>query len=59
MERVLKNLSGEQKRLREKKFAQTFQLLKKPDLLKKKTVTADQTWVFQYDPETKFQSLQW
>jgi hypothetical protein len=36
---ILKNFSGQQKRLREKESAQTFQLklLQEPDLLEKKT----------------------
>ena len=29
-----------------------------PDFLKK-VITGDGTWVFEYDPETKCQSLQW
>ena len=29
-----------------------------PDLLRR-VITADETWIFEYDPETKGQSCQW
>ena len=37
-------------------FAKTFQ---RGDDILGRVITGDETWVYQYDPETKWQSAQW
>jgi hypothetical protein len=56
---VPKNLSEDQKLNREKMCQNVLGKTEEdPDFLNS-VVTCDETWLFQYDPETKRQSVQW
>lgn len=56
---VPKNLTQEQKDHRKNICSDIMDRLKEqPDLLTN-VVTCDETWIFQYDPETKRQSMHW
>ena len=56
---VPKLLRPDQKERRKELCADILQqIYADPDLLKK-VVTCDETWIFQYDPETKRQSMHW
>lgn len=56
---VPKNLTQEQKDNRKAICSDIMERLKEePDLLTR-VITCDETWVFQYDPETKRQSMHW
>ena len=56
---VPKLLSNDQKDRRKQVCQDIIERLETdPDLLRR-VITGDETWVFEYDPETKRQSLQW
>lgn len=56
---VPKNLTQEQKDNRMNICSDIMnRLTEEPDLLSK-IITCDETWIFQYDPETKCQSMHW
>jgi histone-lysine N-methyltransferase SETMAR len=56
---VPKNLSEDQKLNREEMCQNVLEKIEEdPDFLNS-VVTCDETWFFQYDPETKRQSVQW
>ena len=56
---VPKNLTADQKLKRFQDCSDTVERLKDdPDLLNR-VITCDETWIFQYDPETKWQSMHW
>jgi hypothetical protein len=56
---VPKNLSEDQKLNREEMCQNVLEKIEEdPDFLDS-VVTCDETWLFQYDPETKRQSVQW
>jgi predicted transcriptional regulator len=55
---VPKNLSEDQKLNREEMCQNVLEKTEDPDFLNS-VVTCDETWLFQYDPETKRQSMQW
>jgi hypothetical protein len=56
---VPKNLSKDQKLNREEMYHNVLKKTEEdPDFLNS-AVTCDETWLFQYDPETKRQSMQW
>ena len=54
---VPKELTEEQKSKEESQFAQD--LLERQDDILGRVIIGDETWVYQYDPETKRQSAQW
>jgi histone-lysine N-methyltransferase SETMAR len=54
---VPKNLSEDQK-LNGRDVSNVLEKIEDPDFLNS-VVTCDETWLFQYDPETKRQSVQW
>ena len=53
---VPKNLTNEQK---QKRVEVCEQLLERQNDVLIRTITGDETWVYQYDPESKRQSAQW
>ena len=53
---VLKDLTEEQEQIR---VTICQDLLERQDDILCRVVTGDETWVYQYDPETKQQSAQW
>jgi predicted transcriptional regulator len=56
---VPKNLSEDQKLNREEMCQNVLEKIEEdPDFLNS-VVTCDETWLFQYGPETKRQSMQW
>jgi hypothetical protein len=56
---VPKNLSKDQKLNREEMCQNVLEKIEEnPDFLNS-VVTSDETWLFQYEPETKRQSMQW
>jgi hypothetical protein len=58
-EMVSKNLSEDQKLNREELCQNVLEKIEEdPDFLNS-VVTCYETWLFQYDPETKRQSMQW
>lgn len=56
---VPKNLTPEQKENRKNICIDIMQQLAADPGLLEKVVTCDETWIFQYDPETKRQSMHW
>nr|CAH7723473.1 unnamed protein product [Callosobruchus chinensis] len=56
---VPKNLTLEQKENRKNICIDIMQQLEADPGLLEKVVTCDETWIFQYDPETKRQSMHW
>nr|CAH7740212.1 unnamed protein product [Callosobruchus chinensis] len=56
---VPKNLTPEQKENRKNICIDIMQQLEADPGLLEKVVTCDETWIFQYDPETKRQSMHW
>nr|CAH7751414.1 unnamed protein product [Callosobruchus chinensis] len=56
---VPKNLTPEQKENRKNICIDIMQQLEADPGLLEKVVTCDKTWIFQYDPETKRQSMHW
>ena len=53
---VPKELTEEQK---QRRVTYCQDLLKRQDDILGRVITGDETWVYQYDPETKRQSAQW
>ena len=53
---VQKELTEEQK---QRRVTICRDLLERQDAILGRVVTGDETWVYQYDPETKRQSAQW
>ena len=56
---VLKILSEDQKQNRVKFCEEILEKIKHDLDILRQIITGDETWVFQYDPETKRQSMQW
>ena len=56
---VPKWLMEQQKELRKENFEDMIDLANHDPEFIKTVITGDQTWVYGYDPETKFQSSQW
>jgi hypothetical protein len=55
---VPKNLSEDQKPNREEMCQNVLEKTEDPDFLNS-VITCDETWLFQYNPEPKRQSMQW
>jgi hypothetical protein len=56
---VPKNLSEDQKLNREEMCQNVLEKIEEDPNFLSSVVTCDETWLFQYDPETKRQSMQW
>ncbi|VVC33870.1 Transposase, type 1 [Cinara cedri] len=56
---VPKNLTPDQKFLRQQVCSDFLEKLKEDPGLMKNIITCDETWIFQYDVETKRQSMHW
>ncbi|VVC44823.1 Hypothetical protein CINCED_3A022962 [Cinara cedri] len=57
---VPKNLTPDQKFLRQQVCSDFLEKLKEdPGLMQKPIITCDETWIFQYDVETKRRSMHW
>jgi len=56
---VPKILTSEQKEHRENCCVDTFENIENDPDFFQNVITCDETWVFQYDPETKRQSMHW
>ncbi|VVC26608.1 Hypothetical protein CINCED_3A018357 [Cinara cedri] len=56
---VPKNLTPDQKFLRQQVCSDFLEKLKKDPGLMKNIITCDETWIFPYDVETKRQSMHW
>lgn len=56
---VPKNLTPDQKLLRQQICSDFLERLEKDPGLMKNIITCDETWIFQYDVETKRQSMHW
>ncbi|VVC37893.1 Hypothetical protein CINCED_3A021399 [Cinara cedri] len=56
---VPKNLTPDQKFLRQQVCSDFLEKLKEDPGLMKNIITWDETWIFQYDVETKRQSMHW
>ncbi|XP_026809131.1 protein GVQW3-like [Rhopalosiphum maidis] len=56
---VPKLLSGEQKENRKQIATDLLECSESDDFFLKSIITGDETWVYDYDPETKVQSSQW
>ena len=56
---VPKNLTPEQKANRKNICSDIMERITEDPELIEKVVTCDETWIFQYDPETKRQSMHW
>ena len=56
---VLKLLTEQQKELRKEISEDMLDLANHDPQFIKTIITCDETWVYGYDPETKFQSSQW
>jgi len=56
---VPKNLSAEQKERRKEVCVDSLQTIENDPGFLEKVITCDETWIFQYDPETKRQSMHW
>jgi predicted nucleotidyltransferase len=56
---VPKNLTSDQKLLRQQVWSDFLERLEEDPGLMKNTITCNETWIFQYDVETKRQSMHW
>lgn len=56
---VPKNLTPEQKETRKNVSSDLLGRFQNDEIFVKNVVTGDETWVFEYDPETKRQSAEW
>lgn len=56
---VPKNLSQDQKDNRKNICSDILQMINEQPNLLENVITCDDTWIFQYDPETKRQSMHW
>jgi hypothetical protein len=56
---VPKNLTPDQKLLRQQVCSDFLERLEEDSGLMKNIITCDETWIFQYDVETKRQSMHW
>lgn len=56
---VPKNLTQDQKDARKESCTDILERLNEDPHLLERVITCDETWIFQYDPETKRQSMHW
>jgi len=50
---------GAHEKQRQRRVTISQELLERQDDILGRVITGDETWVYQYDPETKRQSAQW
>lgn len=56
---VPKNLSQEQKDIKRESCFDSLELIENDSYFFEHVITGDESWVFEYDPETKLQSMKW
>jgi hypothetical protein len=56
---VHRNLTEQQRDARESVFADVMEQVEADTDLMERVITGDESWFFQYDPETKRRSLEW
>lgn len=56
---VPKNLSQDQKDLRKERSLDFLESIENDPHFLERVITGDESWVFEYDPETKRQSMEW
>lgn len=56
---VPKNVSQEQKDIRRERFLDLLESIENDQQLLEHVITGDESWVFEYDPRTKHQTMEW
>lgn len=58
MRKIPKNLSQDQKNIRRVRFVDFLESIENGPQCHEHVITSDESWMFQYDPETKLQSME-
>jgi len=56
---IPRNLSQDQKDMRKKRYVDFLNLIANDLHFLERVITGDEFWVFEFDPETKRQSMEW